>query len=104
MSTVRTRRWTISRPASVFRSTATPGGLLSAAVVAGPPQTVAALPPRLRLQVHRQALLVAVHAEEDGALPVAERRPAAGFVADLGRFNLDDLGAEVAEILGAEGA
>ena len=55
-------------------------------------------------QIERQALLVAVHADEVRGLAVGVgRAPFARLVA-LRRFDLDDLGAKVAEQLGAIGA
>ena len=56
------------------------------------------------LEIDRDAALVAVRAEKHGALSAAERRPAPRLIAGAGRLDLDDLGAEVAQILGAERA
>jgi hypothetical protein len=58
--------------------------------------------PFRRLQVQREALLVAVHGEEIRGLAARERRPAPRVVALAGLLDLDDLGAHVAEGHGAE--
>ena len=54
------------------------------------------------LQVDDEALLVAVDAEEIVALAGDEGREMPGLVAAAGRLDLQHLGAEIAEALGAE--
>ena len=54
------------------------------------------------LQIEGDALLVAVDAEEIGAPAADERLPRPGVVAVARVFDLDDLGAHVAEEHGAE--
>jgi len=61
--------------------------------------------PRRNRHVERQRTLVAVDAEKIDRLAGHEgRTPLAGIVASIGRLDLDDLGAHVAEHHGAEGA
>jgi hypothetical protein len=63
------------------------------------------LEPAVRLEIQGEALLVAVHRHERGALVTPIRRgPRAGVVAPSRAFHLDDLGPHVAEDLRAEGA
>ena len=55
-------------------------------------------------QIERNAFLVAVDAEEVGAVGTDEgRTPLAAFVSGAGVFDFDDAGAEIAEVHGAEG-
>ena len=56
----------------------------------------------LAAQVERQALLVAIDTREIGALAVLKRRTPATRAVAVGRLDLDNLGAVVAEHLGAE--
>ena len=62
------------------------------------------LAPLFRLHVDGNAALVAVGAEKDRAKARRrKRRPAARFVPLADGLHLDDVGAEIAEILGAQG-
>jgi hypothetical protein len=57
-----------------------------------------------RFHVDRNASLVPVGAEKDGAKAGRrERRPAACFVTFANGLHLDDVGTEITEILGAQG-
>jgi hypothetical protein len=58
----------------------------------------------LRFKVDGETALIAVSAEEDRAGVAAEGRPGACFVAGAARLDLDDFGAEIAEILRTERA
>ena len=66
-----------------------------------PPERVGAVG---RLQIERDALLAAVQREKEAAGAFDERRPGARVVAVLRLFDLQDLGAHVAEHHRAERA
>jgi hypothetical protein len=70
--------------------------------VGRPCQRMDDLSPLFGFQVDGDAALVSIGAEKDSAKAGRrERRPAAGFVALSHGFHLDDVGTEIAEILGA---
>ena len=55
-------------------------------------------------QVEDDAFLTAVAAAEEGAHPIDQRRHRAGVVAGVRVFDFDDLGAQVVQQHGADGA
>src|SRR6185312_8391082 len=55
-----------------------------------------------RFEIDREATLVAVDAQENGADTVLERRPVAGVVAGSNRLDLDHFDAEVGQVLRAQ--
>src|SRR5690606_21504656 len=57
-----------------------------------------------RLQVQRNAALVVVDRQEDRRFALVLRQPAARVVPDAGWLDLDDVGAQLAQVLGAERA
>ena len=56
------------------------------------------------LEIDGEAALVAVEGEELRAFAVPDGGPLAGFVAVVGFFDFDDVGAHVGEVLSAKGA